>query len=73
MATVSHRKVVDEIIEGNGLYNGDPPCLFIVEYKNAYDGGLAWGLCYTEQDRENYFTSPFCHKPREIFRMGFYD
>jgi len=49
MPTVTHKQIVDEIIERNGEYHGDPVVYSIVEYKSAF-GGTCWGLNYNEQN-----------------------
>jgi len=64
MATVTHKDIVDEIIKGNGVYQGDPPVYSIVEYQSAF-GSTCWGLNYT---RENHYDfSDYVHNPKVIF------
>jgi hypothetical protein len=66
MATITSREVVDAIIAGNGIYEGDPRVLKIVQYNNQFNGGLAYGLVY-ELDPPHlynrYEESPTCHNP----------
>lgn len=72
MATINSKQIVDDIMAedthgGAGYFYDDPPVYSIVEYSNVFNGGIAYGLCFSEADRQRYFESSFCHNPREIF------
>jgi hypothetical protein len=70
MATVSSRIIVDQIIEADGQYCGDPQVVLIVEYNNMFNGDPAWGLVYEDEDLERYHKSPACHNARTIWQHG---
>lgn len=67
MATITQKDVVDAIIANNGIYEGDPPVVRIVEYNNQFNGGIAWGLIYQGEDINRYHNSGACLNPRIIF------
>ena len=67
MASVSSKSTVDKLIEDNGQYADDPPVEYIVAYNNVFDGGETYGLCWTEGEKQGYFSSDFCRNPRLIF------
>lgn len=65
MTTVS-KKLADKMIALNGVYPGDehlPPCIRIVEYKNCFNGDLAYGLEY-EGHEGKYVASQYVINPR---------
>ena len=70
MATISSRKIVDEIIEADGKYEGDPQVVLIVEYHNMFNGRLAWGLVYEGEDPMRYHKSEACIDARTIWEHG---
>lgn len=70
MATITNRKIVDDVIKANGKYEGDPQVIQIVEYNNMFDGDLAWGLVYEGEDIHRYHDSPACRNPRTIWEYG---
>jgi hypothetical protein len=70
MATISNRKIVDEIIEADGKYMGDPQVVAIVEYNNQFNGDLAWGLIYEGENLGRYHLSAACRNPRTIWEYG---
>lgn len=71
MATVSVRGIVDTLMEKNGKYPGDTMIVVkIVEYENAFNGGLAWGLIYEDDDLDAYRASPFINNPRTIWERA---
>ena len=69
MATMTSKNVVDTIIAGNGYYPGDDMRVVkIVEYKNMFDGELAWAVVYeTDGDPNRYETSANCIDPKIIW------
>jgi hypothetical protein len=66
MATVDSREIVDAIIKGNGIYQGDPRVVRIVEYNNMFDGRIAYGLIYAGEDLNRYFV-PQCRNAHSIW------
>lgn len=70
MATVNSKSIVDHIIEHDGHYDDDPVVVRIVEYKNMFNGGVAWGLIYQHEDPERYHKSAACIDPRIIWDRG---
>ena len=70
MATINSRRIVDDIIRGDGYYEGDPRVVKIVQYNNQFDGGLAYGLVYAADGKaayNRYETAPACHNPVVIW------
>lgn len=68
MATVNSRKIVDEIIRGNGMYpEDDIRVVKIVQYNNQFDGGIAYGLIYEREDPMRYHNAAACHNPKTIW------
>jgi len=45
MATIDNKKIIDEIIAGDGHYQGDERVYMIVEYENAW-GNTTWGVTW---------------------------
>lgn len=68
MATVEDRKLVDEIIAGNGHYYDDPRVVKIVQYQNT-NGGICYGLIYEYDDGNKYAESPFVCNPTVIWEV----
>jgi hypothetical protein len=64
MATISNKGLVDDIIKGNGVYQGDPLVYSIVEYQSAF-GGTCYGLNYTPENQ--YLASEYVREPKIIF------
>ena len=62
MATVS-KNLADKLKANNGYYADDPRVLRIVEYENAFNGALAYGIEY-EGQLGKYSPSEFIHNPR---------
>lgn len=53
MGTISDRKIVDEIVSGNGIYPGDENCILgpvirVVEY-TTIEGEIVWGILYKRE------------------------
>jgi hypothetical protein len=68
MATISSKKIVDELIMADGLYPGDNRRVWkIVCYQNAFDGQLAYGLIYEGESPERYAASDFIRNPQVIW------
>ena len=66
MATISSWDTVDQIIRNEGRYEDDPPIVRIVEYNNMFNGGLAWGLIYSDEPKNRYHEGA-CIDPRTIW------
>jgi hypothetical protein len=69
MATITQKHIVQEIIDHNGKYHGDPQVIKIVQYNNQFDGELAWGLIYEGEDPDRYHNAPACHNPKTIWAL----
>jgi hypothetical protein len=68
MATINSPFIVDEIIDGKGMYPGDHiRVVKIVEYNNDFNGETAYGLIYEHEDLDRYRESQFIHNPRTIW------
>jgi hypothetical protein len=68
MSTITSKSIIDAIIAGNGkAYEEDPLVVKIVEYENAFDGGVAWGVVWEGMDLDTYHSSPFIRNPRVIW------
>jgi len=67
MATITSREIVDEIIAGDGVYMDDDLVVKIVEYKNMFDGGIAWGIIHHFEDPMRYHNAPACRDPKTIW------
>ena len=70
MATVNSRRIVDQIIQGNGYYDDeDPRVVKIVQYRNVFNGGIAYGLIYQGEDLNRYHTAEACLSPVTIWEV----
>lgn len=67
MATVNDKRIVDEIIQNNGHYHGDPVVVKIVQYNNQFDGGIAYGLLYEFDDPMRYENAAACHNVQVLW------
>jgi hypothetical protein len=67
MATLTNRRIVQEIIDNHGVYQGDPQIVHIVEYENQFNGDKAWGVVYEHEDYWRYHNSPACINPTTIW------
>lgn len=67
MATINSREIVDEIIRGDGHYQGDTRVVKIVAYQNQYDGNIAYGLIYHGEDPMRYHNASACHNPLTLW------
>ena len=70
MTTINSRGIVDDIIRGDGYYEGDNRVVKIVQYNNQWDGKLAYGLIYEGEDLYRYHTADACHNPETIFEIA---
>lgn len=64
MPTITSQTLVKEIIDGNGVYETDPPVQSIVEYTSSF-GGTCCGLNYSKYDA--YYETEFVRNPKTIF------
>ena len=68
MSTINSKHIVDDIIKNDGLYPGDRMRVVkIVQYENAFNGGIAYGCIYEGRDLESYHSSPFISNPKTIW------
>jgi Holliday junction resolvase len=64
MASIDSRAMVDRIIAAKGrLYLDEPPVVKIVQYRNQFDGRLAYGLIFKGENLARYEFSAACHDP----------
>ena len=57
MATFTDKAIIDEMIECDGYYQGDPQPLAIYEFENTF-GKTAWCVVYVQSDFASLFQSP---------------
>lgn len=69
MATIDSKHIIDELIENDGYYPGDPRIYMIVEYTNAY-GNQTWGVTWpNERGRDRYLEeTEWVRNPKIIWR-----
>lgn len=72
MPTINSKKIIDEMIKGDGHYYDDTRAYMIVEYTNAW-GGITWGVTYEtepEQSKFKYLTeTEFVRNPKIIWKQ----
>lgn len=71
MATISHKRIIDDLIARDGRSDdGDPDVACIVEYTNYY-GGTCWGVTWVSEstDRQQRYleSSEYVINPRIIW------
>jgi hypothetical protein len=62
------KKVAEEIIANDGVYETDPRCSKIVTYENMFDGGLTYAIVYPHEDQFKYERSPACNNVKVIWQ-----
>ncbi len=68
MPTINSKKIIDEIIAGDGYYPGDDVRVVkIVQYRNAFDGGLCYGVIYEGHPLDMYAETEFVRSPETIW------
>lgn len=67
MGTINDQETVAAIIAGNGHYLGDPQVVKIVQYTNAFNAGISFGLIYKGEDPMRYEQGGAIINPRVIF------
>ena len=69
MSTINDEKIVNQIIEGNGIYPGDEdmPIVKIVKYQNRFNGKDAYGLIYKGDRLDMYQETEFVNNPQTIW------
>ena len=50
----SGQAIIKELIEGDGIYQGDDQVTHIVSYQNVHNGGETFKLCYSKNAFENF-------------------
>ena len=53
----SGQAIIKELIEGDGIYQGDDQVTHIVNYQNIFNGGDTFKLCYSKNDFENFIVN----------------
>jgi len=61
MATLTSKEIIDEMIENDGCYQGDPPCCAIYEYQNQFNKTV-WFVAYAQADFHSLFNSPYVQR-----------
>ena len=49
MATITLREIIQEILDNDGVYPGDPQATSVYEYRNVFDGEVAWAVFWNER------------------------
>lgn len=50
MATITSREIIQEILDNDGVYPGDPQAALIYEYRNVFDNEVAWAVFWDYRD-----------------------
>lgn len=50
MATITTRATIQEMLDNDGAYPGDPQAEVIYEYRNVFTGKIAWAVFWDYQD-----------------------
>jgi hypothetical protein len=58
MATFESKEIIDEMIAGDGSYQGDPPPVAIYEYRNPIVDKTLYCVAYVESDIFALYQSP---------------
>jgi hypothetical protein len=56
MSTISSEVIIETMLRNGGVYPGDPPVFAILEYKNQFNGDVAWKLCRRDSDVDNFLV-----------------
>jgi hypothetical protein len=71
MATINSKRIIDELIANNGMYEDDPQASQIVEYITP-EGNTTWGVTWVSEikarQRRYEIESDFVRKPKVIWR-----
>jgi len=70
MSTISSRPIIEKLIACDGCYEDDPPVETIIEYKNAFNGEIAWVICYDVRTVANALLSSAVGEPEIIWTRG---
>ena len=57
MSTITTRAIIQIMLDGDGVYPGDPQATLIYEYRNVFTGGVAWAVFWDLRD-DNMGLSP---------------
>jgi len=73
MATITSKNIIDDLIEHDGYYEGDPRVYMIVEYTNYY-GGTTWGVTWINENKERrnryLVESQYIINPKVIWKSN---
>lgn len=67
MATINSKEIIQQMVDNNGIYFGDPQVLAIYEYRSSLGNHTTWSVCYNEHDRRATLSSPYVCDPRPIW------
>lgn len=66
MPTFHNKEIIDELISGNGVYPGYPPCYNIFEYIHD-TGQTLWAVDYDTHEEERLCDSPYVISYKRIW------
>ena len=66
MATITHRDIIQTMVDNDGVYPGDPQPIAIFEYRGA-GGQVCWSVIYMEAELLSLMTSYYVCNPEEIW------
>lgn len=58
MATIADRRIIETLLENDGMYPGDPQADSIFEYTHRITGASRWAVYYAPKDVDIHL-SPF--------------
>lgn len=58
MGTVDSREIIKEILEGDGVYPGDPQCYGVYAYHNLYWGHWPFSIEHSREEAQSLLASP---------------
>jgi hypothetical protein len=64
MASISDKKIVDEITSNEGVYGAgtaeaDPAVTHIIEYGNMFNGGVTYSLAWSKEEHKHQWETGF--------------
>ena len=71
MSTIGDKPFINELIAGDGYYEGDPRVAQIVEYENAW-GNITWGVTWCNESAKSQkryeIPTEYIHDPKVIWK-----
>jgi hypothetical protein len=58
--TIDSKQIVQEILENDGIYPGDPQCYAVYSYVNDWNK-KTYSVACSSRDTESLYSSPCCH------------